>query len=250
MLNRGARACVYPHKPIDSPTHPHPKRTGALHRWPGRGAIDPGAPSPSLVMSVRLLHTRVAPAPSHTRTDQSPAPPPSKPQDSNFAAVSRYQGFLEVIDAEWMADSLSDDGAFRLVVVGVRCLPGKARRSWHPIDHYIYTLIDATELDVPTATDLLMEEDDDNGEPTPPSWLSRVHSFNRLRTLKPFHHTPHPPKNRRGGRPQRGGRRGQGGEPRGPLDGFGPRRAAARVGCEEGREMVMVAVVWSVDRGV
>lgn len=32
-------------------------------------------------------------------------------QDSNFAAVSRYRGFLEVIDAEWMADSLSDDGA-------------------------------------------------------------------------------------------------------------------------------------------
>ena len=32
-------------------------------------------------------------------------------QDSNFAAVSRYRGFLEVMDAEWMADSLSDDGA-------------------------------------------------------------------------------------------------------------------------------------------
>ncbi len=29
--------------------------------------------------------------------------------DSSFAAVSRYKGFLEVIDAEWMADALSDD---------------------------------------------------------------------------------------------------------------------------------------------
>ena len=47
--------------------------------------------------------------------------------DSSFAAVSRYRGFLEVIDAEWMADALSDD-----------------------------------ELDVPAATDLFLEDDDDD----------------------------------------------------------------------------------------
>jgi len=29
--------------------------------------------------------------------------------DSSFAAVSRYRGFLDVIDEEWTADSLSDD---------------------------------------------------------------------------------------------------------------------------------------------
>lgn len=32
------------------------------------------------------------------------------PQDSNFAAVTGYKGFLEVIDEKWMEDSLSDDG--------------------------------------------------------------------------------------------------------------------------------------------
>ncbi|GAB5037543.1 Hypothetical protein NocV09_08700020 [Nannochloropsis oceanica] len=47
--------------------------------------------------------------------------------DSSFAAVSRYRGFLEVIDAEWMADALSDD-----------------------------------ELDVPAANDLLLDDDDDD----------------------------------------------------------------------------------------
>lgn len=29
--------------------------------------------------------------------------------DSSFAAVSRFEGFLEIIDAEWQQDSLSDD---------------------------------------------------------------------------------------------------------------------------------------------
>jgi hypothetical protein len=51
--------------------------------------------------------------------------------DSSFAAVSRYRGFLEVIDAEWMADALSDD-----------------------------------ELDVPAATDLFLEDDDDDDDGT------------------------------------------------------------------------------------
>jgi hypothetical protein len=36
---------------------------------------------------------------------------PGTLQDSNFAIVSRYHNFLEVIDPQWMADSLSDDGA-------------------------------------------------------------------------------------------------------------------------------------------
>lgn len=51
--------------------------------------------------------------------------------DSSFAAVSRYRGFLEVIDAEWMADALSDD-----------------------------------ELDVPAATDLFLDDDDEDDDVT------------------------------------------------------------------------------------
>ena len=36
--------------------------------------------------------------------------------DSNFAAVSRFQNFLEVIDDRWIVDSLSDDGKFPILV--------------------------------------------------------------------------------------------------------------------------------------
>ena len=36
--------------------------------------------------------------------------------DSNFAAVSRFQNFLEVIDDRWIVDSLSDDGKFSILV--------------------------------------------------------------------------------------------------------------------------------------
>lgn len=31
-------------------------------------------------------------------------------QDSSFASVTRYKGFLEVINSDWMEDGLSDDG--------------------------------------------------------------------------------------------------------------------------------------------
>jgi hypothetical protein len=31
-------------------------------------------------------------------------------QDSDFGAVCRYKNFLDVIDRDWMADALSDDG--------------------------------------------------------------------------------------------------------------------------------------------
>lgn len=64
---------------------------------------------------------------THKTDTNHRSPPPSGMSDSSFAAVSRYRGFLEVIDAEWMADALSDD-----------------------------------ELDVPAANDLLLDDDDDD----------------------------------------------------------------------------------------
>lgn len=97
-------------------------------RWCSSSSSAIIIPSPSYSHSNTLIPPRRTTKTHKTVTIQRNSTPRGM-SDSSFAAVSRYRGFLEVIDAEWMADALSDD-----------------------------------ELDVPAVNDLFLDDDDDDDD--------------------------------------------------------------------------------------